>query len=123
MPHTRKLTSELPDPPVVWYYLPLTHYKQLDGRHHLRLTDHDGSVIRTTIADPEHVALLEPYLHLYELEQRDPWTHGPAFVPVEELYGSWQFSTAGALYDRRAATGSGTADAGNANPYRRPTFQ
>lgn len=117
------MTADQQDTPVTWHYLPVIHCRKLDSGVQLILTDHDGSVIRTTIANPEHVDLLDPYLHLYELEQRDPWTNGSAFVPVEQTDGRWHFSAAGAHYDRLAATDSGTAEVGDAIPYRRPTFQ
>lgn len=123
VPHHRKLTTDIPDTPVTWHYLPVIHHKQQDSRHNLTLTDHDGSVIRTTVTSPEAAELLEPYLHLYELEKRAPWTHSPAFVPVEPTADGWQFSTAGALYDREAATGSGTAENPRSDPYRRLSFQ
>lgn len=123
MPPYRKLTSDLPDTPANWHYLPVIHHIQLEGRHYLRLTDHDGSVIRMTVSTPDVVDLLAPYLHLYELEQLDPWTHGPAFLPVEQTDDGWQFSAAGALYDRQVVTGSGTEDGAGVKPYRRSTFQ
>lgn len=123
MSHNRKLTSDLPDTPVTWHYLPVTHHTHREGRHHLTLTDHDGADVRTTVVSPEAANLLEPYLHLYKLEQQDPWTHSPAYIPVEQTEGQWQFSTAGALYDREVVTDSGTAEADEMKPYRRLTFQ
>lgn len=117
------MTTDQPDTPVAWCYLPVVHHNHSGTQHHLTLRDQDGSVIRTTVAAPEHASLLEPYLHLHALEQRDPWTHGPAFVPVEELDGCWQFSVTGALYDRQALTVSETDQEPNTDSYRRLSFQ
>jgi hypothetical protein len=123
VPLHRKLIPDVPEPPCAWHYLPVAHHVQIGRRHHLTLTNHDGSVIHTTVATPEHATLLEPYLHLFNLEQLDPWTNGPAYLPVEQTDDSWQFSAAGAHFDGVAATDSETATPNRTNPYRRLAFQ
>lgn len=71
---------------------------------HCRLV-FDGSV-RLTVTAPEDVALLSPYLSLYECEQDDPWMNGPAFVPLERRDACWHFSAAGARHDYPLLTDS-----------------
>lgn len=117
------LSPDVADVTIHWHYLPVVHHKRSDGKHHLDLTDHDDRRVHVALPYPEHDSLLAPYLAQYRLELQDPWTHGPAYLPVERAKnGGWVFSTAGAEHDRQALTGSEAEEEGPTKPPGWQTF-
>lgn len=95
------MSSTVETPLVTWNYLPVTHVHRLDGSVSLTLIDdqQDGPV-RLRVTDGNELDLLSPYLHLFRLEQMDPWANGPAYLPVRRTTaGLWAFSPEGARHD------------------------